>query len=65
LGIGLGMGVEGERSSDGFFRFGHMGHVNGQMIMGLLGGVETGLTALNIEHGTGALEAAAGVIAKG
>jgi hypothetical protein len=27
--------------------------------------VETGLTALNIEHGTGALEAAAGVIAKG
>jgi alanine-glyoxylate transaminase/serine-glyoxylate transaminase/serine-pyruvate transaminase len=65
LGIGLGMGREGERSSDGFFRFGHMGHVNGQMIMGLLGGVETGLTALNIEHGTGALEAAAGVIAKG
>ena len=42
-----------------------MGHVNGQMIMGLLGGVETGLTALNIEHGTGALEAAAAVIAKG
>ena len=65
LGIGLGMGEEGERSSDGFFRFGHMGHVNGQMIMGLLGGVETGLTALNIEHGTGALEAAAAVIAKG
>jgi alanine-glyoxylate transaminase/serine-glyoxylate transaminase/serine-pyruvate transaminase len=42
-----------------------MGHVNGQMIMGLLGGVETGLTALNIEHGTGSLEAAAAVIAKG
>ena len=65
LGIGLGMGEENERSSHGFFRFGHMGHVNGQMIMGLLGGVETGLTALNIEHGTGSLEAAAAVIAKG
>ncbi|MEP3946309.1 aminotransferase class V-fold PLP-dependent enzyme [Ascidiaceihabitans sp.] len=63
LGIGLGMG-EG-RESDAFFRFGHMGHVNGQMIMGLLGGVETGLCALDIEHGTGALDAAAKVIAGG
>ena len=65
LGIGLGMAEGGGRNSDGYFRFGHMGHVNGQMIMGLLGGVETGLTALDITHGKGALEAAAKVIAAG
>jgi alanine-glyoxylate transaminase/serine-glyoxylate transaminase/serine-pyruvate transaminase len=65
LGIGLGMAASGARDSDAFFRLGHMGHVNGQMIMGMLGGMETGMTALGIEHGTGALEAAAAVIAKG
>jgi alanine-glyoxylate transaminase/serine-glyoxylate transaminase/serine-pyruvate transaminase len=35
------------------------------MIMGMLGGIEAGLTALDIAHGRGALEAAAGVIAAG
>jgi alanine-glyoxylate transaminase/serine-glyoxylate transaminase/serine-pyruvate transaminase len=35
------------------------------MIMGLLGGVETGLNALDIPHGRGALEAAAKTIAAG
>lgn len=65
LGIGLGMADDGDRESDAFFRLGHMGHVNGQMIMGLLGGMETGMTALNIPHGHGALEAAASVIAAG
>lgn len=65
LGIGLGMAEPGDAAYHGFFRFGHMGHVNGQMIMGLLGGVEAGLCALNIEHGPGALEAAAKVIAQG
>ena len=63
LGIGLGMSTPEDPGGDGFFRFGHMGHVNGQMIMGLLGGVEAGLTALDIPHGRGALEAAAQVIA--
>lgn len=62
LGIGLGMAEPGSYAADGYFRFGHMGHVNGQMIMGLLGTVEAGLGALNIPHGTGALAAAARVM---
>jgi alanine-glyoxylate transaminase/serine-glyoxylate transaminase/serine-pyruvate transaminase len=63
LGIGLGMSEPNDPNGDGFFRLGHMGHVNGQMILGLLGGIEAGLTALDIPHGTGAIEAAAKVIA--
>jgi len=63
LGIGLGMAHPGDPKGDAFFRLGHMGHVNGQMIMGLLGGIEAGLCALDIPHGKGALEAAAAVIA--
>ena len=62
LGIGLGMAEPGDPAINGFFRLGHMGYVNGQMIMGMLGGVEAGLTALSIEHGDGALDAAATVI---
>jgi alanine-glyoxylate transaminase/serine-glyoxylate transaminase/serine-pyruvate transaminase len=62
LGIGLGMAEPGSYAADGYFRFGHMGHVNGQMIMGLLGTVEAGLRALDIPHGSGALAAAAGVM---
>ena len=65
LGIGLGMAEPGDPAWHGFFRLGHMGHVNGHMIMGLLGGIETGLSALDIPHGSGALDAAAGVIATG
>lgn len=62
LGIGLGMAEPNDPAWHGFFRLGHMGHVNGQMIMGLLGGIEAGLSALKIEHGAGALDAAAQVI---
>lgn len=65
LGIGLGMAPPGDPAWHGFFRLGHMGHVNGHMIMGLLGGIEAGLTQLGVEHGRGALEAAAQAIAKG
>lgn len=65
LGIGLGMAAPGDPAWHGFFRLGHMGHVNGQMIMGMLGGIETGLGALDIPRGQGALEAASAVIAKG
>jgi alanine-glyoxylate transaminase / serine-glyoxylate transaminase / serine-pyruvate transaminase len=65
LGIGLGMAPPGDPAWHGFFRLGHMGHVNGHMIMGLLGGIQAGLTALEIPHGAGALDAAAGVIAAG
>ncbi len=65
LGIGLGMAPPSDPAWHGFFRIGHMGHVSGHMIMGLLGGIESGLTALNIPHGAGALERAANVIAAG
>ena len=64
LGIGLGMAPPDDASWHGFFRLGHMGHVNGHMIMGLLGGIEAGMTSLGIEHGEGALDAAAQVIAQ-
>lgn len=64
LGIGLGMATEDDPKSDGFFRFGHMGHVNAQMILGLLGTVQTGLIALDIPHGSGAMEAAARAMAQ-
>lgn len=63
LGIGLGMAEPGDPARDAYFRLGHMGHVNGQMVMGLLGGMQAGLSALDIPYGTGALEAAAQVIA--
>ncbi|APE44141.1 septum site-determining protein [Sulfitobacter alexandrii] len=65
LGIGLGMAEPGDPARDGFFRLGHMGYVNGHMVMGLLGGIEAGMRALRIDHGAGALDAAAEVIAGG
>jgi len=63
LGVSLGMAAPGDPAWHGHFRLGHMGHVNGHMILGLLGGIEAGLTALGIPHGAGAPEAAAAVIA--
>ncbi len=65
LGIGLGMAEPGDPRRDDFFRLGHMGHLNGQMVMGLLGGMQAGLAALDVPIGTGALDAAAAVIAGG
>ncbi|MHA6326025.1 pyridoxal-phosphate-dependent aminotransferase family protein [Roseivivax sp. CAU 1753] len=64
LGIGLGMIEEGDPRGDGFFRFGHMGHVNAHMILGLVGTVEAGLTALGVPHGAGGVSAAVQVIAE-
>lgn len=64
LGIGLGMALPGDPAWHGFFRLGHMGHVNGHMVLGLLGGIQAGLTSLGIEHGKGALDAATAVIAQ-
>lgn len=60
-GLTLGIGLGRDKAED-FYRIGHMGHVNAHMIMGMLGTIQAGLNALNIEHGAGALDAAAQVI---
>ncbi|MFW8594606.1 pyridoxal-phosphate-dependent aminotransferase family protein [Cribrihabitans neustonicus] len=65
LGIGLGMAPPRSEAWHGYFRLGHMGHVNGHMVMGLLGGIDAGLKALEIPHGNGALTAAAGALSGG
>lgn len=62
LGIGLGMAPPGDPAWHGFFRIGHMGHVNAQMILGTLTSIEAGLSALGIEHGEGGAAAAAKVV---
>lgn len=64
LGIGLGMNTPEDPNADGFFRLGHMGHLNAPMVMGALSSIQSGLVALNIPHGSGGLEAAANVIAE-
>ena len=48
----------------GYFRIGHMGHVNPHMLLGVLGGMEAGLQALAIPHQPGGVSAAASVIAE-
>ncbi len=63
-GLTLGIGL-GREPADAWFRIGHMGHVNAQMIMGIVGTIEAGLIACGIPHGQGALRAAAKVIAAG
>lgn len=65
LGIGLGMETPGDPAAEGFFRIGHMGHVNAHMVLGALDAIEAGLVALDIPHGAGALAAAARVVAAG
>ncbi|MGI3212228.1 pyridoxal-phosphate-dependent aminotransferase family protein [Roseovarius tibetensis] len=65
LGIGLGMAEPGDPAWHGFFRIGHMGHVNAHMILGALGAIEAGLMALDIPHGPGGVTAAARAIATG
>ncbi len=64
LGIGLGMAPAGDPAWHGFFRVGHMGHVNAHMVLGALAVIESGMIALDIEHGEGALAAAARVVAR-
>ena len=63
-GLTLGIGL-GREPADGYFRIGHMGHVNAHMVMGALGTIAAGLIALDIPHGPGGLDAAARVIAAG
>jgi alanine-glyoxylate transaminase/serine-glyoxylate transaminase/serine-pyruvate transaminase len=52
LGVGIG-DLHGQA-----FRIAHMGHVNAPMILGTLGVIEVGLSALGIPHGKGGTEAA-------
>jgi alanine-glyoxylate transaminase/serine-glyoxylate transaminase/serine-pyruvate transaminase len=64
-GLTLGVGLTGEAGhADALFRIGHMGHLNPPMLLGALGAIEAGLAALDIPHGTGALEAAARSLAE-
>ena len=65
LGIGLGMAEPGTEEWDHFFRLGHMGHVNAQMILGALATIEAGLKAVDLPHKSGGIERAAAAIAKG
>ncbi|MCF2904622.1 aminotransferase class V-fold PLP-dependent enzyme [Octadecabacter sp. CECT 8868] len=62
MGVTLGIGL-GRAPASAYFRLGHMGHVNGHMVMGFLGTIDAGLKALGIPHGKGALEAASAVLA--
>lgn len=62
LGIGLGMALPDEPAYHGFLRVAHMGHVNAHMTLGALAVMEAGMVALGIDHGQGALAAAARVV---
>ncbi len=64
LGIGLGMAEPSSPDYHGFFRVAHMGHVNAHMTLGMLGVIDAGLKALNIPHGSGAIEAASRVVSE-
>jgi alanine-glyoxylate transaminase/serine-glyoxylate transaminase/serine-pyruvate transaminase len=63
LGIGLGMATPEDPQASGALRVASMGHVNAHMTLSALAVMQAGLTALRIPHGSGALEAASGVIA--
>ena len=65
LGIGLGMAASTDPAYHGFLRVAHMGHVNAHMTLGALAVMDAGLKALQIPHGSGAVEAAARVVAAG
>lgn len=62
LGIGLGMAPPDDPAWHGYFRVGHMGHVNAHMVLGVLASIDSGLKAMRIPHGQGALEAATKVV---
>jgi alanine-glyoxylate transaminase/serine-glyoxylate transaminase/serine-pyruvate transaminase len=64
LGIGLGMAEPGDPAWHGYFRLAHMGHVNAHMALGALAVIDAGLKAQGIAHGSGAVEAAAQVLAR-
>lgn len=61
-GVTLGIGLGAERPQDAL-RIAHMGHASAHQLLGTLAVMEAGMRALGLPHGTGALDAAAGVIA--
>lgn len=63
LGIGLGMAMPNEDAWHGFFRVGHMGHVNAHMVLGVLATIEAGMSAVAIPYKPGGIEAAVQVVA--
>lgn len=63
LGISLGFGEIGSTEAAGYFRIGHMGHINAHMVLGIIGAMETAFTALNIPHQEGGSVAAAKALA--
>lgn len=63
LGISLGMVDPDSPEWHGYFRIGHMGHINAHMVLGLIGAIETSLDALGIPHGGGGASAAAKALA--
>lgn len=63
LGIGLGMAEKNAPDWHHFFRLGHMGHVNAQMILGALGTIEAGLKAVDLPHSPGGALRASELIA--
>ena len=63
LGLGLGFLVPQFMEGKSVFRIGHMGHLNPPMLLGALATIDSGLKALDIPHGPGAVEAAAVVTA--
>ncbi len=63
LGIGLGMALDTAPEWHHFFRLGHMGHINAQMILGALATIEAGLNAVDLPHTKGGVVAAAEIIA--
>ncbi|MDB6176824.1 aminotransferase class V-fold PLP-dependent enzyme [Paracoccus sp. Z330] len=59
--LGIGLGAQDPANA---LRIAHMGHTNAGMILGALASMQAGLIALEIPHGSGALHAAASVIAE-
>ncbi|MEM7732239.1 MAG: alanine--glyoxylate aminotransferase family protein [Pseudomonadota bacterium] len=65
LGIGIGMQTDTDPTGDDVFRIGHMGHVNAHMVLGVIGAIEAGMTALGIDHGAGGVTVATDALATG
>ena len=62
--LGVALAPEpGRKLLDNAFRIGHMGHLNPPRLLGTLSTIETGLQAMNIDKGAGAVDAAASVLA--